>query len=108
MHDDTFLLEFLTMQVYMGVGSSDHFPIVLKCTHQNVNGFRSLLERQPLRFNSSFLGHDKFKHVMGQLVGEFTNKSMSTVFRHGIFVFPILNDLHDIMVFIKHPSVNKR
>ena len=46
MHDDTFLPEFLTMQVYRGVGSSDHFPVVLECTHQNVDGFRSLLERQ--------------------------------------------------------------
>ena len=74
MQDDTFLLEFLTMQVYRGVGSSDHFPVVLEYTHQNVDGFKSLLERQPLRFNSSFLGHDKFKHAMGPLVGEFTTQ----------------------------------
>ena len=74
MHDDTFLPEFLTMQVYRGVGSSDHFPVVLECTHQNVDGFKSLLERQPLRLNSSFLGHDRFKHALGQLVGEFTRQ----------------------------------
>ena len=74
MHDDTFLPEFLTMQVYRGIGSSDHFPVVLECTHQAVDGFRALLGRQPLRFNSSFLGHDKFKHAMGQLVGEFTRQ----------------------------------
>ena len=71
MHDDTFLLEFLTMQVVRGIGSSDHFLVVLECTHKTVDGFRSLLGRQPLRFNSSFLGHDIFKHAMGQLVGEF-------------------------------------
>ena len=51
MHDDTFLPEFLTMQMYRGIGSSYHFPIVFECTHQNVDGFRILLGRQPLRFN---------------------------------------------------------
>ena len=74
MHDDTFLPEFLTMQVHRGIGSSNHFPVVLEWTHQIVDGFRALLGRQPLRFNSSFLGHDKFKHAMGQLVGEFTRQ----------------------------------
>ena len=73
-----------------------------------MDDFRSLLERQPLRFNSSFLGHDKFKHAMGQLVGGLQDKLMPTVFHHGIFVFPIFKYLHDIMEFIKHPSVNKR
>ena len=33
-----------------------------------------LLEKQPLIFNSSFLGHDNLKHVIGQLVGEFTRQ----------------------------------
>ena len=36
-----------------------------------VDGFKSLLGRQSLRFNSSFLEHECFRHAMGQLVGEF-------------------------------------
>ena len=74
MHEDVFLPEVLTMQVYRGIASSDHFPVVLECTHQAVDGFKSLLGRQPLRFNSSFLRHENFRHAMGQLVGEFTRQ----------------------------------
>ena len=71
MHDERFLPEVLIMQVYRGIASSDHFPVILECTHQGVDGFKALLGRQSLRFNSSFLEHEHFKHAMGQLVGEF-------------------------------------
>ena len=74
MHDETFLLALMTMQVYRGIRSSDHFPTVLECTHQTVDDFRSLFGKQPSRFNSSFLGHNNFKHAMGQLVEEFTGQ----------------------------------
>jgi hypothetical protein len=39
-----------------------------------VDGFKALLRRQPLRFNSSFLQHENFRHALGQLVGEFTRQ----------------------------------
>ena len=51
MHDETFLPALMTMKVYKGIGSSDHFPVVLESTHQIVDDFRSLLGKQPLRFN---------------------------------------------------------
>ena len=36
-----------------------------------MDGFKPLLGRQSLRFNSSFLENESFRHAMGQLVGEF-------------------------------------
>ena len=69
MHDERFLPEVLIMQVYRGIASSDHFPVIY--THQGVDGFKSLLGRPSLRFNSSFLEHECFRPAMGQLVGEF-------------------------------------
>ena len=105
MHDDTLLPEFLTMQMYRGVGSSDHFPIVLECTPQNVDGFRSLLERQPLRFNSCFLGHDNFEHAMGQLVEEFTRQ----VNVYDVSSWDIcFSNIQRFTRIIKHSSVNQR
>ena len=71
MHDERFLPEVLIMQVYRGIASSDHFPVMLECTHQGVDGFKALLGRHSLRFNSSFLEHERCRHAMGQLVGEF-------------------------------------
>jgi homospermidine synthase len=76
MHDDIFLPEvLLTIQVYRGlIISFDHFLVILECTHQGVDGCKTLLRRQPLRFNSSFLRHENFKHALGQLVREFTRQ----------------------------------
>ena len=48
MHDERFLPEVLIM-----------------------HGFKALLGRQSLRFNSSFLEHERLRRAMGQLVGEF-------------------------------------
>ena len=74
MHDKTFLSTLMSMQVYRGIGSLDHFPVVLECIYQTVDDSRSLLGKQPLQFNSSFLQHNNFKHAMGQLVEEFTGQ----------------------------------
>ena len=55
MHDETFLPELMTMQVYRGIGSLDHFSIVLECTNQIVDYFRSLLENKDCGWISLFL-----------------------------------------------------
>ena len=36
MHDETLLPMLMSMQVYRGIGSSDHFTVVLECTNQTL------------------------------------------------------------------------
>ena len=101
MHDETFLPSLLTMQVYRGIGLSDHFPIVLDCTHQTVDDFRSLLGKPPLRFTSSFLGHNNFKHAMGQLVEELTRQ----VNVHGLSAWDVC--LSNIQRFTRYYGIHQ-
>ena len=42
--------------------------------NQVVNGFRSFLGRQTLRFQFFFLGHENFRHVMEPLAKKFTRE----------------------------------
>ena len=39
MHDERFLPEVLIMQVYRGITSSDHFLVILECTHTSRGGW---------------------------------------------------------------------
>ena len=75
------------------------------CIHQIMDRFRSLLARQPLRFNVSFLGHDYFPYVWR---GSLEDNLMFVLFLHGTFVSLIFNTSPIIMWFLQHQYANEK
>ena len=66
--------ELIHMSVVQDVVSSDHFPICLELSNHAIEMYKSLLERAPLRFNSSLLFHSLFDAYMVQILGTFSTQ----------------------------------
>ena len=59
------------MKVLQHVGTSDHFPIFSEVCNHGIHMYKSLLEKLPLRFNSSLLLQPHFDSLMEQILVNF-------------------------------------
>ena len=73
MHDESFLPELLHVSVLQDVVSSDHFPLCFEINKRALEMYKILLDKVPLRFNSSLLVHMLFDTYMQQIFENFSN-----------------------------------